>query len=183
MPIHPKLPNSSDSVSRSLRLSFGTSVTSRVLMMKYANAKRMVADSSTGAMFQPRVRTAASVASSSVPAQNIATAAIAGLTMRLVQRLDVRHDPTSASPVEASVAAAGPYSSSRLKMKISPAANEFFERGTRTGNTPASIATATPIATGRWRDAGSTATESTEAAIVTAPSATMDHQYSAALRL
>ena len=68
-----------------------------------------------------------------MPALNIAAAAIAGLAMRLVQRLDVRHEPTSASPAAASVAAGGPYSSSRLKMKISPAANEFLERGTRTG--------------------------------------------------
>src|SRR5205085_12604553 len=120
------------------------------------------------------------VRSSAEPAHAIATAAIAGLAMRLVQRLDVRHEPTSASPADASVAAAGPYSSSRLKMKISPAANEFLERGPRTGTTPASIPTATPIATGRCCPAGSAAAA---CAITPTPSSTTDHQYTVARRL
>src|SRR5882762_11137746 len=71
---------------------------------------------------------------SNEPVRNMATAAIAGLAMRLVQREEVRHDPTHASHAEATVAAAGPCISNSRKMKISPAANEFFERGMRTGN-------------------------------------------------
>jgi hypothetical protein len=84
---------------------------------------------------------------SSEPVVIIATAAIVGLAMRLVQRADVRHAPMPASQAEASVAAAGPCIRSSRKMKISPAANEFFDRGMRTGNKPASMVMATPITT------------------------------------
>ena len=85
----------------------------------------------------------------------MAMLAVAGLTIRLVQRLDVRHEPTSASPAAASVAAAGPCSSSSRKMKISPAANEFFERGTRNGKKPASIAIARHAPTSASSSSGS----------------------------
>ncbi|TMH12681.1 MAG: hypothetical protein E6H65_05590 [Betaproteobacteria bacterium] len=128
-------------------------------------------------MSQPRLCNAPSALSSSEPEQNIEIAAIVGLAMRLVQRLDVRQEPTSASPADASVAAAGPCSSNRLKMKISPAANEFFERGMRTGNMPASIATTTPIITCRHCDAERRVVTALAAnAIVTAPSTTTVHQ-------
>ena len=84
---------------------------------------------------------------STVPTLNIATQAIAGLAMRLVHRLEVRQEPINPSPAAANVAAAGPCSSNSRKMKISPAAKEFFERGTRTGKKPASMAMPAPTAT------------------------------------
>ena len=96
--------------------------------------------------------------------------------MRLVQRLEVRHEPTNASPADASVAAAGPCSSSSRKMKISPAAKEFFERGMRTGNTPASIAISAPAAICIQAIAGIAATRCTENSSVATPSSTMVHQ-------
>jgi hypothetical protein len=64
--------------------------------------------------------------------------AVAGLMIRLVQRLEVRHEPTRPSPAAASVAAAGPCRSRSRKMTTSPAVNECFERGTRKGKKPAS---------------------------------------------
>ena len=67
------------------------------------------------------------------PVAVTAIAASAGLISRLVQRLELRIEPTKASPAAASTAAAGPCISSNRKMKISPAANEFFEPGMRTG--------------------------------------------------
>src|SRR2546430_11522777 len=71
---------------------------------------------------------------------------IAGLAMRLVQRVEVRQDPTVASAAAVKVAAAGPCSSSSRKMNISPAAYECFDCGMRTGKKAASTAIAAMVA-------------------------------------
>ena len=59
----------------------------------------------------------------------IDSTAIIGLAMRLLARLEVRQEPTAASPLAANTAAAGPWISSSRKMKISPAAKEFLVKG------------------------------------------------------
>ena len=79
---------------------------------------------------------------------SIASEAIAGVPMRLVQRLEVRHDATSPSQdAAARIAAAGPCTSSSRKMKISAPAIEVLVFGMRTGKRPTSAATAAPIST------------------------------------
>ena len=113
---------------------------------------------------------------SSDPAPNMAMPAMAGLARRLVQRLDVRHEPTAASAAAASVAAAGPCMSSSRKMKISPAANECFWRGMRTGKHPASIATAMPLAICSTPSGVSRATLNIETTSTAAPASTAHHQ-------
>jgi hypothetical protein len=112
----------------------------------------------------------------SVPTPIIAMHAINGLMIRLVQRLDVRSAPTSPSPVAAIAAAGGPYRSSRRKMKISPAAKEFVERGIRTGNAAASIARTTPHPIRHCWGAGSIETEWLAQARTVVPSTTITHQ-------
>ncbi|HET6314882.1 MAG TPA: hypothetical protein VFG86_00385, partial [Chloroflexota bacterium] len=112
MPTQPKLLNISCSVGHWLRLRYGTAVISSVLSTKWSTAHSIVATSSSPALYRPSVREASMPACSSVPVPNMATQAIAGLAMRLVQRLDVRHEPISPSLAAASVAAAGPCSSS-----------------------------------------------------------------------
>ena len=94
-----------------------------------------------------------------LPTPIMAMQAISGLMMRLVQRFDVRSAPMNPSPAAAIAAAAGPYSSRSRKMKISPAAKEFVERGIRTGNPAASIASMTPQPMRSCCAAGSIATE------------------------
>jgi hypothetical protein len=101
---------------------------------------------------------------------------MAGLTMRLVQRRDVRYEPTKASPAAATLAAAGPWMSSSRKMKISPAAKEFFECGMRTGKTPASIAMAMPTDTCSQACGVRSASETPACTSTAAPSATTVHQ-------
>ena len=110
------------------------------------------------------------------PATHMASAAIAGLPMRLLQRLEVRHDPTAASPTAASTAASGPWISSSRKMKVSPAAKEFFERSTRTGKKPASMAMAAPTAVCNQASGGCRAKSPSDTASAQAPSTTTVHQ-------
>ncbi len=104
------------------------------------------------------------------------TIAIAGLAMRLVQRLEVRHEPTSASPAAASAAAGTPCISSTRKMKISPAAKELVERGMRTGKKPASVAMAAPATICSSAARGSAATAPTQCSSTSTPMDTMVHQ-------
>ena len=72
--------------------------------MKKATAKSIVATISRPALSATCLKTRLKIE----PAENIASAAMAGLAMRLVQRLEVRHEPTAASPEAASAAAPGP---------------------------------------------------------------------------
>src|SRR5438477_12954133 len=81
------------------------------------------------------------------PQPYIAIAAIVGLPMRLVQRFDVRKEPTAASVAAAIVAAAGPWTSSNRKMNSSAPASEVLVPGMRTGKSPVSAAIAAPHAT------------------------------------
>ena len=118
-----------------------------------------------------------------LPAATIASPAIAGLAMRLVQRLDVRIEPTKASPAAASTAADGPCISSSSRMNTSPAANEFFECGMRTGKPPASIAISVPAATWTQTSGGWRATSTRAQRMMQAPPSTATHQYAVALRL
>ncbi len=122
------------------------------------------------------MRADAVTTSNSEPARAIDRQAIAGLAMRLVQRFDVRHEPTKASPAAATIAPHGPCISSSRKMKISPATNEFFECGTRTGKKPASIAIAVAAATCCSADGSIGATFRHAIAKTVVPSATAPHQ-------
>lgn len=106
----------------------------------------------------------------------MASAAIAGLMRRLVQRLDVRYEPIAPSPAAASTAAAGPWTSSSRKMNTSPAANEFFERGMRTGKMPASMAMAMPMAICSQAVVLSAATFTSETTSTAPPSSAIVHQ-------
>jgi hypothetical protein len=107
----------------------------------------------------------------------MAMLAVAGLTIRLVQRLDVRHDPTSASPAAASVAAAGPCSSNSRKIAISPAVNEFFERGTRNGTKPASIEIAAIAKTSARSSSGNADSARSVWVRTATPISAVIHQY------
>ncbi len=106
----------------------------------------------------------------------IATAADAGLTSRLVQRLELRIEPTKASPPAASTAAVGPCISNSRKMKISPAANEFFDPGMRTGYMPAIIATTQPIRICSWMPGGWVVSWAAANNTATHPTVTTVHQ-------
>ena len=176
MPTQPKLPTHSDHTIIWLRFRNTTSVTSRVFKRKYRTANSTDEMSSTPSLYRCCDLSVAVSAVNSVPATNIDSAAISGLAMRLVQRVDVRIAPTPASPAEASAAAAGPCISSSRKMNISPAANELFERGIFTGKAPAIIATAMPTASCSVAPAGSDATRISESPTLAAPSATTAHQ-------
>lgn len=68
-------------------------------------------------------------------------------------------------------------------MKTSPAANEFFERGMRTGKKPAAMAITIPPTTCSPTAAGKASTVTVETPKTAAPASTITHQYTAALRL
>ena len=95
--------------------------------------------------------------SSRLPVMPIVTAAMVGLAMRLVQRLEVRSEPMKASPATATAAAAGPSISSSRKMKTSLATKDCRVPGIRTGKSPASIARPMPAATCNHTRGGSCA--------------------------
>ena len=106
----------------------------------------------------------------------MASAAMAGLAMRLVQRRELRLDPMAASTLAASVAAAGPCSSSSRKMKVSPAVTEWIERGLRTGNRPASTMITRPTATCQAAWAGRSARLARASTRAVPPASTTVHQ-------
>src|SRR2546425_12919016 len=84
----------------------------------------------------PPLRSACRAKVNAVPHPYMASAAIAGLPKRLVQRSDVRHEPTAASAAAASAAAAGPERRRRgEKENFSPPRDGFVPRG-GAGETP-----------------------------------------------
>src|SRR6476659_3495566 len=127
MPTQPKLPNISAGEGHSPRFRNGTAVMSAVLMRKYSSAEPVMASNSTAAFGNPSDWRKLVAACKAAPAPSMAMLAVAGLMIRLVQRLEVRHEPTSPSPAAASVAAAGHCSGHRRKTRPSPARQEFFE--------------------------------------------------------
>src|SRR5450830_9270 len=104
-----------------------------VLQMKYSTANANNKDSSAPLLNQLASPRAASKA---LAHTSMAIDAMAGVPILLVQRFEVRHDPTKPSRAAASTAGAAPYKSSTRKMKISPPAREVFAPGIRTGNRP-----------------------------------------------
>ena len=111
-----------------------------------------------------------------LPLANIANEAMAGLPRRLVQRLEVRKEPTAPSVAAASVAAAVPCINSSKKMKISPAANECLECGMRTGKIAASSVRATPASTCSQAIGVSSSRATNEWPSAAAPASTTVHQ-------
>src|SRR5205814_1895458 len=95
----------------------------------------------------PWLRAAVVARLKAAPQPYIAIAAMVGLPMRLVQRFEVRKEPTAASAAAAIVAAAGPWTSSNRKMNSSAPASEVLVPGMRTGKSPLSAAIAAPQAT------------------------------------
>src|SRR5207237_6064102 len=83
----------------------------------------------------PWLRAAVVAKLKAAPQPYIAIAAMVGLPMRLVQRFEVRKEPTAASAAAATVAAAGPGTSSNRKTNTSAPASQALVEGTGTGHT------------------------------------------------
>src|SRR6516162_6604003 len=95
-------------------------VISSVPAAKYANARQSSSRTSTARVGAPLWRaTKSTVSAKAVPQAYMASPAIAGLPRRLVQRVEVRHDPTAASAAAATAAASEPYSSNNRKITSS----------------------------------------------------------------
>ena len=134
MPTQPKLPISARMRIGSLRLRCGITVISEVLSSEVADRERHRHHQQQHDFAEHAQR--AQALQSSV--QRVAGDAHRDGRQRRAHQaagpaLELRIEPTSASPAAASTAAAGPCINSSRKMKISPAANEFFEPGMRTG--------------------------------------------------
>ena len=96
--------------------------------------------------------------------------------MRLVQRLELRQEPTPASQADARAAASGPFIINSRKMKISPAVKELVERGMRTGTRPAVIASTVATTICNQADGGMPAMCCTACSSAPLPSSTTLHQ-------
>ena len=109
--------------------------------------------------------------------------AMAGLAMRLVQRLEVRHEPVSASTPATNAAAAGPSANNTRNRNISPAAKEVLVPGRRIGNNPAPTANTIPKPAAAHLCQGVCNSWETQASVTALPPNTISHQYTAARRL
>ena len=176
MPIQLESASCAPSAGQRLSLRWCSAVISSVLTTKYSTALAMVASSSRPGPYRSWTLALARTDCSRLPRPNMAMLAMAGLAMRLVQRLDVRQLPVSPSAAAATMAAAGPSSSSSRKTKISPAANELLLRGMRIGTRPAIMAMAVPTTTCSWLAQGSASSCSTDPDNRKKPTSTTAHQ-------
>src|SRR2546430_17653679 len=84
----------------------------------------------------PWLRAAVVARLKAAPQPYIAIAAMVGLPMRLVQRFEVRQEPTAASAAAGIGAAAGPWRGSKKKMKSPGPAGGGLVPGMGTGKSP-----------------------------------------------
>ena len=167
--------------SASPRLSRCTPVSSTALMTKYSPAKAIIAAATPAALATPAPSSRASAHCSSEPEVQIDRPVMAGVTSRLVQRLDVRKAPSPVSPAATRAAAAGPIISSTRKMKASPTAKDCLAPGTRTGNRPEPTARARPTVICSATDQGCCSTHIAQPASTLPPRPTISHQKAVAL--
>ena len=175
-PTQPKTLSTTAVLNGSERLSIATIDISKALQAKYTAPKTITTITSM------TPRSLASSAQNSMPMcsrcpqAHMLTAAMVALPRRVVQRLVLRHEDTSASSAAATQPASGPWASSSSTMKTSPTEKTWLVRGIFNGNSAVTMASTTPPAICQSAYIGNCATLCSAAAKQVVPTVSISHQ-------